>query len=200
MCAFILRWIMDLKYMDMAIEEAKKAFEEDEVPVGCVIVKNNQILALTHNRKEQMNSATKHAEILAIEEASSKHNNWRLDGCDVYITLEPCPMCASALKQARVSHIFCGLSNSDFRNYEIVLKILESDKNNASVPIINDNKVEGVIVATNTLDILNDIIYQPYVSDYMVTFIIDEKGTIESIISKVKTKEHTEQIKTASNL
>lgn len=135
---------MDLKYMDMAIEEAKKAFEEDEVPVGCVIVKNNQILALTHNRKEQMNSATKHAEILAIDEASSKLNNWRLDGCDVYITLEPCPMCASALKQARVSHIFCGLSNSDFRNYEIVLKILESDKNNASVPIINDLAVEKV--------------------------------------------------------
>ena len=135
---------MDLKYMDMAIEEAKKAFEEDEVPIGCVIVKNNQILALTHNRKEQMNSATKHAEILAIEEASSKLNNWRLDGCDVYITLEPCPMCASALKQARVSHIFCGLSNSDFRNYEIVLKILESDKNNASVPIINDLAVEKV--------------------------------------------------------
>lgn len=144
MCAFILRWIMDLKYMDMAIEEAKKAFEEDEVPVGCVIVKNNQVLALTHNRKEQMNSATKHAEILAIEEASSKLNNWRLDGCDVYITLEPCPMCASALKQARVSHIFCGLSNSDFRNYEIVLKILESDKNNVSVPIINDLAVEKV--------------------------------------------------------
>lgn len=144
MCAFILRWIMDLKYMDMAIEEARKAFEEDEVPVGCVIVKNNQILALTHNRKEQMNSATKHAEILAIEEASSKLNNWRLDGCDVYITLEPCPMCASALKQARVSHIFCGLSNFDFRNYEIVLKILESDKNNASVPIINDLAVEKV--------------------------------------------------------
>ena len=135
---------MDLKYMDMAIEEAKKAFEEDEVPIGCVIVKNNQILALTHNRKEQMNSATKHAEILAIEEASSKLNNWRLDGCDVYITLEPCPMCASALKQARISHIFCGLSNSDFRNYEIVLKILESDKNNASVPIINDLAVEKV--------------------------------------------------------
>lgn len=135
---------MDLKYMDMAIEEAKKAFEEDEVPVGCVIVKNNQILALTHNRKEQMNSATKHAEILAVEEASSKLNNWRLDGCDVYITLEPCPMCASALKQSRVSHIFCGLSNSDSKNYEIVLKILESDKNNVSVPIINDLAVEKV--------------------------------------------------------
>lgn len=135
---------MNLKYMNMAIEEAKRALEENEVPVGCVIVKNDQILALSHNMKEQMNSATKHAEILAIEEASSKLNNWRLDDCDVYITLEPCPMCASALKQARVSHIFCGLSNSDSKNYEIVLKILASDKNNASVPIVNDLAVEKV--------------------------------------------------------
>lgn len=135
---------MDLKYMNMAIEEAKVAFRENEVPVGCVIVKNSEILAKTHNMKEQLNSATKHAEILAIETASNKINNWRLDGCDVYITLEPCPMCASALKQARVSHIFCGLSNSDSKNYDIVLKILSADKNNASVPIINDLAVEKV--------------------------------------------------------
>lgn len=135
---------MDLKYMNMAIEEAKVAFRENEVPIGCVIVKNNEILAKTHNMKEQLNSATKHAEILAIETASNKINNWRLDGCDVYITLEPCPMCASALKQARVSHIFCGLSNSDSKNYDIVLKILSADKNNASVPIINDLAVEKV--------------------------------------------------------
>ena len=135
---------MNFKYMDMAIEEAKKAYEEDEVPVGCVIVKNDQILAMTHNMKEQMKSATKHAEILAIEEASFKIDNWRLDGCDVYITLAPCPMCASALKQARVSYIFCGLSNSDSKNYEIVLKILSPDKNNASVTIVNDLAVEKV--------------------------------------------------------
>ena len=135
---------MNLKYMDMALEEAKKSFEQGEVPVGCVIVKNNHVLALTHNMKEQMNSATKHAEILAIEEASSKINNWRLEQCDAYITLEPCPMCASALKQARVSHIYCGLSNSDSKNSEIVLQILKSDKNNAGVSIINDLAVEKV--------------------------------------------------------
>ena len=135
---------MNLKYMDMALEEAKKAFEQGEVPVGCVIVKNNHVLALTHNMKEQMNSAIEHAEILAIEEASSKINNWRLEQCDAYITLEPCPMCASALKQARVSHIYCGLSNSDSKNSEIVLQILKSDKNNAGVSIINDLAVEKV--------------------------------------------------------
>lgn len=135
---------MNLKYMNMAIEAAIKASEENEVPVGCVIVRDNQILAFTHNMKEKMNSATKHAEILAIEEASSKINNWRLENCDVYVTLEPCPMCASALKQARVNHIFCGLSNSDSKSHEIVLKILEADKNNANVSITNDLAVKKV--------------------------------------------------------
>lgn len=137
---------MELKYMDMAIDEAKKAFCEGEVPVGCVIVRNNVVLAATHNMKEKLKSVTKHAEILAIEIASSKIDNWRLDGCDVYITLEPCPMCASALKQARVNHIFCGLSNSDSKNYEIVLKILEPDNNNLGVSIVNDLAVEKVNV------------------------------------------------------
>ena len=91
-----------------------------------------------------MNCVTKHAEILAVEKASSKISNWRLDNCDVYVTLEPCPMCASALKQARVSHIFCGLSNSDPNNLEIISKIFEKDKNNDSVLFTNDLAVERV--------------------------------------------------------
>lgn len=135
---------MNLKYMDLAIEEAKKAFLEGEVPVGCVIVRNNEILATAYNKKEHDHCVISHAEILAVEKASSKINNWRLDGCDVYITLEPCPMCASALKQARVDHIFCGLSNSDSNNFEIISKILDKDKNNSIVPIVNDLAVEKV--------------------------------------------------------
>ena len=91
-----------------------------------------------YSSPEQSNS------LAATSIASFKIDNWRLDGCDVYITLEPCPMCASALKQARVSNIFCGLSNSDSKNYEIVLKILSPDKNNASVTIVNDLAVEKV--------------------------------------------------------
>lgn len=137
---------MDLKYMDMAIEEAKVAFVEGEVPVGCVIVKNDVVLAKTHNKKEKMKSVLKHAELLAIEEASRLNDNWRLSGCDVYITLEPCPMCASALKQARVSHIYCGLSNSDIKNFEIISEILSSDKINAAVPIINNLAVDKINV------------------------------------------------------
>jgi len=102
------------KYMDMAYEEAKKAFDIGEIPVGCVVVKNNEVLAVSHNLKEFNNCALDHAELICIREASKKLNNWRLDGCDIYITLEPCLMCASAIKQARVSNVFCGCSTNAF--------------------------------------------------------------------------------------
>lgn len=133
-----------MKYMDMAILEAKKAALEDEVPVGCVIVFNDNVISKAYNKKESLKMVTGHAEIIALEEASNKMNNWRLDGCDVYITLEPCPMCASALKQARVNHIYCGLSNSDKNNFKIISDILQSDRTNPSVAITNDLAVEKV--------------------------------------------------------
>lgn len=135
---------MNMKYMDMAILEAKKAALEDEVPVGCVIVFNDNVISKAYNKKESLKMVTGHAEIIALEEASNKMNNWRLDGCDVYITLEPCPMCASALKQARVNHIYCGLSNSDKNNFKIISDILQSDRTNPSVVITNDLAVEKV--------------------------------------------------------
>lgn len=135
---------MNLKYMDLAIEQAKNAVKNGEVPVGCVIVKNDEVIASAYNMKETYMCAIKHAEIIAVEKASKVLNNWRLDGCDVYVTLEPCPMCASALKQARVNNIFCGLSNSDENNIKIVHEILKSDKNNISVNLVNNLSVEKV--------------------------------------------------------
>lgn len=135
---------MNIKYMDMAILEAEKAALEGEVPIGCVIVFNDFVISKAYNKKESLKMVTRHAEIIALEEASKIMNNWRLDGCDVYITLEPCPMCASALKQARVNHIYCGLSNSDKNNFKIISKILETDRTNPSVSITNDLAVEKV--------------------------------------------------------
>lgn len=128
----------------MAILEAEKAALEGEVPIGCVIVFNDFVISKAYNKKESLKMVTRHAEIIALEEASKRMNNWRLDGCDVYITLEPCPMCASALKQARVNHIYCGLSNSDKNNFKIISKILETDRTNPSVSITNDLAVEKV--------------------------------------------------------
>lgn len=135
---------MNSKYMEMAISEARLAFDEDEVPVGAVIVKNGEVLAKAHNLKEHKGAAIYHAEILAIVMATEKIKNWRLDDCDIYITLEPCPMCASAIKQSRVRNVYCGLSNSDSNNLCIIEKIFESDSINNSVNFFSDLAVDEV--------------------------------------------------------
>ncbi|NLC97021.1 MAG: nucleoside deaminase [Erysipelotrichaceae bacterium] len=105
------------KYMRIAIEEANKAKDIDEVPIGCVIVKDDTILAKTHNLRESLNSAIAHAEILAIEQACKKLNTWHLYGCDIYITLEPCPMCAGAIMQSRIKNVYFGANNPKGGSY-----------------------------------------------------------------------------------
>ena len=96
------------KFMKEALKEAKKAYEKLEVPVGAVIVKNGKIIARAHNLKETKKDTTKHAEILAIEKASKKLNAWRLLDCEMYITLEPCSMCAGAIINSRIKKIYIG--------------------------------------------------------------------------------------------
>ena len=99
---------MDKKFMNAALKEADKAFTKDEVPIGAVIVKDNKIIARGYNQKENKNSPIKHAEIIAIEKACKKLNNWRLNDCDMYITLEPCSMCAGAIINSRIRKIYIG--------------------------------------------------------------------------------------------
>lgn len=130
--------IMNIKYMEIAFEEAKKAFDENEVPVGAVIVKNDRVIARTHNRKEQKNCALYHAEILAIKEACEIVGNWRLNDCDLYVTLSPCPMCAGAIKQSRIKNVYSGLSNLDISNIDIVKEIFTSDRVNPTVNFIDN--------------------------------------------------------------
>lgn len=96
------------KYMLEAIKEAKKAYSKLEVPVGCVIVHDGNIIARAHNLKETKLDTTKHAEILAIQKASKKLNSWRLLDCEMYITLEPCSMCAGAIINSRIKKIYIG--------------------------------------------------------------------------------------------
>ena len=95
-------------YMKEAYKEALKAFKEDEVPVGCVIVKDNQIIARAHNKKEKKNCAVFHAEIECINKATKRLNNWNLKGCQIYITLEPCMMCTGAIINSRIDKIYFG--------------------------------------------------------------------------------------------
>lgn len=97
-----------IQFMRLAIREAKKAEMIDEVPIGAVIVKDGKVIARAHNKKESKNQATRHAEIEAIEKATKKVNNWWLEDCDIYVTLEPCAMCAGALINSRLRKIYFG--------------------------------------------------------------------------------------------
>ena len=94
------------KYMKIAFNEAKKALKTDDVPIGSVIVENNKIIARGHNTKEKKKQITKHAEINAIEKACKKKKNWYLSDCEIYVTLEPCEMCQSAIEQAHIKKIY----------------------------------------------------------------------------------------------
>ncbi|MCI8273574.1 MAG: nucleoside deaminase [Clostridia bacterium] len=94
--------------MKEALKEAEKAYKKLEVPVGAIIVKNGEIIARAHNQKEMKLDTTKHAEIMAIQKASKKLKTWRLTDCEMYITLEPCPMCAGAIINSRIKKIYIG--------------------------------------------------------------------------------------------
>lgn len=105
---------MDKEYfMREALKEAKKAYKKLEVPVGAVIVQNEKIIARGYNKKEKNKSPIEHAEIIAIKNACKKLKNWRLSDCDIYVTLEPCPMCAGAIINSRIRKIYIGAN--DFR-------------------------------------------------------------------------------------
>lgn len=95
-------------YMSLAIEMAENAYEEDEVPVGAIVVKDNRIIGKGFNKVRHKNSVTAHAEILAINSASQKINNYRLKNCEIYVTLEPCHMCAKAILDARIDYLYFG--------------------------------------------------------------------------------------------
>lgn len=99
-------------HMQLALEEAVQAYQEEEVPIGAVIVHFEQgLIARAHNQREQLHDPTAHAEMIALTQASNALNSWRLEDCAIYVTLEPCPMCAGALVQARVPFVFYGCTD-----------------------------------------------------------------------------------------
>jgi len=99
------------KFMKQAIKQARKAEAIDEVPIGCVIVQNNKIIARGYNRRNIDRNTLSHAELNAIRKASKKLGDWRLDGCEMYVTLEPCQMCAGAIVQSRIKKVYIGCMN-----------------------------------------------------------------------------------------
>ena len=122
-----------MNFMDLALAEAQKAYDLDEVPVGAVIVKDGEVIARAYNMKETKKISTAHAEILAIEEASRAIGDWRLNGCDMYVTLEPCAMCAAAIAHSRISSLYIGTFNIDMGACGTVLNLLDYDIFNSRV-------------------------------------------------------------------
>ena len=135
---------MNNKYMNLALEEAKKAYEKNEVPVGAVIVKNNEIIAKSHNLKVKTNQIISHAEILAIMEATDKLNDWRLNECEMYVTLEPC---AGAIYQSRIKKLYIGAKSNFKSNKNIIKNILSNNEYNHRVEIeyLNDEDCSKII-------------------------------------------------------
>ena len=115
----------DEKFMLEALKEARKAYDEDEVPVGCVIVKDDKIIARGHNRKEKYNNAILHAEIVTLNKAQKKLNDWHLNDCTLYVTLEPCVMCSGAIVQTRIKRVVYGCLDPKGGAIESVMKINE---------------------------------------------------------------------------
>ena len=115
----------DEKFMREALRQAKKAEAIDEVPIGCVIVYEDRIIARGYNRRNADKNTTSHAEINAIRKASRKLGDWRLEGCTIYITLEPCPMCAGAIVQARIDRAVIGCMNPKAGCAGSVMNLLE---------------------------------------------------------------------------
>ena len=121
---------MEEKFMKEAIRQAKKAYALREVPIGCVIVYEGKIIARGYNRRNTDKNTTSHAEINAIRKASKKLGDWRLEGCTLYVTLEPCQMCAGAIVQARVTRVVIGSMNAKAGCGGSILNLLEMQEFN----------------------------------------------------------------------
>ena len=128
---------MQEQFMNLAIKEAEKAVKKDEVPVGAIIVKDNKVIARAHNLMEKTQLATAHAEILAINKACKKLKSWRLDGAEMYITVEPCSMCAGAIVNARIKKVYFDANKQKEKNIkEVPIEKMQTD--GTSEKIIKD--------------------------------------------------------------
>lgn len=110
------------KYMNIALNEARKAFKYKEIPIGTVIVKDGKVIAKAHNKRERTKFSTAHAEIIAINKACRKLKNWRLNGCEIYVTVEPCMMCCGAIIQSRISTVIFGTKNENYGYSQVLVK------------------------------------------------------------------------------
>ena len=142
------------KYMLLALKEAEKAFNKGEVPVGCVIVKDDVVIAKAHNLRQTKKTALAHAEILAIQKASKKLNSWILEDCVMYVTLEPCAMCAGTIIQSRIKKLIFGANEPKFGACGSVVNLFEYKFNHQVEVEPNVMKEESAKLLKNFFQIL----------------------------------------------
>ncbi|TWU29687.1 tRNA adenosine(34) deaminase TadA [Bythopirellula polymerisocia] len=131
-----LQRVEDERLMGLALAEAAVAAAADEVPVGAVIVYNGKVIASAHNQREQLSDPTAHAEMIAITQAASAQNSWRLEDCTLVVTLEPCPMCAGAIVQARIPRVVYGAEDPKAGAVRSLYNILEDSRLNHRVEVV----------------------------------------------------------------
>lgn len=142
---------LDQSFMMEAIKEAEKALEKDEVPVGCVIVKDNKVIARAHNIKEQKKDSTAHAEIEAIKKASKNIKNWRLNNCTMYVTLEPCFMCMAAIMESRIKKLVFALKDPKRGAAGTIINLSDINK-------YHNIDIESGICEKESNELLNDFL------------------------------------------
>jgi len=123
-------------YMGLALQEAEQAMAEDEVPVGAVIVHEGHVVASSHNQREMLRDPTAHAEMIAITQAAESLRDWRLENCTLYVTLEPCPMCAGAIVQARIPVVVYGATDPKAGAVASLFRMLDDDRLNHRAQVI----------------------------------------------------------------
>lgn len=140
---------IDTYFINIALNEAKKAAKKGEVPIGAVIVKDGKIISRGHNKKESSKKATAHAEIIAIEKASKKLGDWRLNGCILYVTCEPCIMCAGAIYQSRISKVVYGCPDKRWGAFGSIIDIRKCKELNHKVVVVDgilENECSKILV------------------------------------------------------
>lgn len=141
------------EFMSQALDLAREAAEQGDVPVGCVIVKDGEIIGRGRNRREERGDATAHAELEAIREACVRVGSWRLHGCELYVTMEPCPMCAGGILSARIPELYYGAKDAGFGACGSILNLFEED-------FRHHPKIVGHILGEECAQLLQDFFAQ----------------------------------------
>ncbi|MGB7948847.1 MAG: tRNA adenosine(34) deaminase TadA [Candidatus Binatia bacterium] len=142
--------LTDARFMRLALDEARQAAARGEVPVGAIVVRDHQVIARGHNRREELQSVLAHAEPLVIEEASRRLGRWRLAGCQLYVTLEPCVMCVGAVVQARMDRLIFGCLDPKGGAVESLYQLCDDDRLNHRLPVV------GGVLAEDCSKVLGD--------------------------------------------